>query len=250
MHEKFKLKKRKLPIGFYNHAKDFNNNERISYQQLLKQLLDQSGQWYDQEDGFTKKEPGAEYKYSNTAAALAAYMVELAVGEAFNEYTQRIILEPLNMNHSGWSFETVDEKQFATLYFQNGQPIPKHHLILFPAGGLISSTADLSLFLMEMMKGYVGEGSLLKAESYNRMFTVQFEGGDRPGVFWDIGLTTFSHNGGDQGVHTLLSFSKKTNIGKILFTNTNAQWIGELEDQFQSIWKEMYLHQGNFISRK
>ena len=250
MHKKFKLKKRRLPTGYYNHARAFNQNEQINYQDLLEQLSSPHGKWYESEDNFTKYPPGIEYKYSNTAAALAAYVIELAVGEAFDQYTQRVILQPLGMSHSGWSFETIDENKFATLYFHNGRPIPKYQLILFPAGGLISSTADLSLFLMEMIKGYVGEGSLLKKESYKTMFTVQFDGGDRPGVFWDIGLKTINHNGGDQGVHTLMSFSKETNIGKILFTNTNAQWVSELEDQFQTIWKEMYLHQGHFILQK
>jgi len=47
-----------------------------------------------------------------------------------------------------------------------------------------------------------------------------------------------------------MSFSKEISIGKILFTNTNAQWLSDLEEQFQTIWKEMYLHQGNFISQK
>ena len=250
MREKFKLKKRRLPIGYYNHAKAFNRNESMDYQELLLQLLSRRGKWYDAEDGFTKHAPGTEYKYSNTAAALAAYVVELVVGEKFAEYTQKNIFHPLGMKHTGWTFETIDENQLATLYFQNGQPIPKYQLILFPAGGLLSSTADLSLFLMEMMKGYIGEGRILKPTSYKKMFTVQFEGGDRPGVFWDIGLKTFSHNGGDQGVHTLMSFSKETLIGKILFTNTNAHWASELENQFQSIWKELYLYQGHFISRK
>lgn len=247
MHKKFKLKKRLLPKGYLNHAKAFNQNKQINYHSFLEQLLSKNGKWYDSKDGFTENPPGINYNYSNTSAALAAYIVELAVGEKFDQYTQKKILQPLNMNHSGWSFEVIDESQFATLYFHNGMPIPKHHLILFPAGGLISSTSDLSLFLMEMMKGYSGEGSLLKTESYKTMFTVQFDGGDRPGVFWDIGMKTFSHNGGDQGVHTLMSFNKETNIGKILFTNTNAHWLKELEDQFQAIWKEMYLHQGNFI---
>lgn len=247
MEEKFTLKKRKLPKGYFKHAAFFNKNSILPMSEFLKNLLDKNGIWYDQELMFLENAPGTTYKYSNIASTLAAYIVEIITKERFDTYTTKNILRPLGMNDSGWLFDKVDMKKYATLYFHDGKEVPKYSSIAYPAGYLISSPLDMSYYLMEMMNGYEGTGKLLSKDAYQKMFTVQFEGGDNPGIFWDIGTKTINHNGGDQGLQTLISFHKEKKVGKILFTNTNAHWIEELEEQFSTIWRKMYEYQGKLI---
>lgn len=247
MEEKFKVKKKHLFAGYEKHAAFFNENTLLSIPEFLENLMSPEGPWYHPEQCFMKEAPGQKYKYSNTGSSLAAYIVEIVAGESFAKFTQREILDPLGMQHSGWFHEDVDMDNFAQLYFHNGNPIPLYHLIPYPVGGLLTSVADLSLYLQEMMKGFEGEGTLLSQESYRQMFRVQFEGGDRPGVFWDIGQKTISHNGGDQGCYALLSFHKQDKVGKILVTNTNAHWFDELEEEFNALWKTMYQYQSYLL---
>ena len=244
MEEKFPLKRKKLPEGYYRHAVVYNKNSRMPLSDYLYNILDTQGKWYNVELSFLKEAPGTTYKYSNIGTALAGYILEIVTGKSFEEYAQEEIFGPLGMDKTGWDHSPNPQHDYATLYFPNGMIVPEYSLIIYPAGSILSSTQDLCLYVMEMLRGYEGKGTLLSEAAYREMFTVQFEGGDRPGIFWDIGKKTINHNGSHQGYYALVAFDKELKIGKILLTNTSASWVGELEEQFYAIWRTMYAYQG------
>lgn len=243
MIEKFDLKKMSFPEEYYQHAKVYNKNKYVPMDVFLKRLLYRKGKWYDAEKCFTSNRPGSKYHYSNVGAALTGYIIEIISGKSYNQYVKERILNPLGMNKAFWSFGEAYPEEHAMGYFDNGAEVPPSYYLLYPAGSLRCSADELSLYLMEMLKGYQGEGILLKPKSYETMFTVQFAGGDNPGVFWDISENSINHNGGSQGNYNLLLINKKNKLGKILMTNTNAHWFDHLEGQFLSIWRIMTKYQ-------
>ena len=221
----------------------FNENEPISLSEFLHNQLSIDGLWYKNEGQFYSSKPGTEYHYSNIASALLGYIIELATNKPYHEFIQTYLLDPLQMSHTSWDYRTEFDKEYAIQYFHTGPAVPRSEWIIYPAGGLMASIEDLSLYLQEMLKGYYGQGKILTEESFNTMFTVQFEGGDRPGVLWDIGKKTINHNGAGTGHYALLSFNPTTGIGKVLMTNTHASWFPELEEQFYAIWKLMFQYE-------
>ena len=130
--------------------------------------------------------------------------------------------------------------------------VPMHHYteVSFPDGGLYMDCTDLSIYLMEMIKGYNGKSDLLKPESYQKMFSGQLsekQMGDKKtknhentGVFWHIspeGLIW--HNGGDvTGSVVYMWFDPSNNIGRIIMTN---YFVNERPSKIEFIyaWKTL-----------
>lgn len=204
--------------------------------EFLKKYLSLEGDFYDQEN-FLEKPPGAQFDYSNVAATLAAYVLEVAAKEPFDAFTRRHILEPLGMNASGWSFDRIDFSKHTLLYTATGKPFPFYTLITYPDGGMRTSASDMAKYISELIKGKSGKGKLLSAESYEAYFKASlpdavFEEGRSKaaafndeydmGIFMGInGLGSYGHSGGDPGTGSLLFFKPKTARGAYMIINTD-----------------------------
>jgi CubicO group peptidase (beta-lactamase class C family) len=196
-------------------------NTRIPMDQFIKNILSPDGKWY-RKSNFLRNRPGTRFQYSNLGAAVAAYVVERVTGENFADYTERNIFKPIGMSHSGWSFDKIDVDRYVTQYIGKMKVVPRYSIITYPDGGLITSVEDLSLYLMEMMKGYRGESRLLRQESFKEIMS---PGWWKPGtagynIFWTLRTDgSLGHNGGDPGTNTSMFFNPARNIGAIVFTN-------------------------------
>jgi len=203
---------------------------------FLKKTLPKSGEWYKNE-GYASYKPGSVFEYSNIGATLAAIILERATGKSYDNFTSRYILQPLRMFSSGWSFEKIDLSKFSRLYLNQDKEIPLYKLITYPDGGLLTSVDDLSKYLSELIKGYMGAGQLLTRDSYNTLFTAQLKpdnflsfDGENEGIFIKFlpsGL--IGHTGSDPGVSTYMFFNPETKTGKILLVNTELDSAGRSE---------------------
>ncbi|RNC92009.1 MAG: class A beta-lactamase-related serine hydrolase [Allomuricauda sp.] len=206
---------------------------KVTMADYLKNFLSANGIWYKRKN-FLRKIPGAKYEYSNVGATLAAHVLEKATGIPYDEFTTTYILEPLQMNASGWSFDTIDATKHSKLYVQEGARIPNYALVTYPDGGLLTDLHDFSVYLSELMKGYFGEGTLLLKPSYKELFSEQLPAKKVPkdpnsyddefnsGIFMGfspIGL--IGHTGGDPGISTFMFFNPKTGLGHIVMLNTS-----------------------------
>ncbi|QMU31374.1 serine hydrolase domain-containing protein [Adhaeribacter radiodurans] len=196
--------------------------------------LSQKGNLYGKAN-FAVNPPGTSYHYSNIASALAGYLIEVKTGMSFATYTQKYILAPLQMTHSGWYLHDIDQTLHANLYYNREQALPFYSEITYPDGSLRTCTADMSKYLIEMIKGYQGTSSLLTRASFQAMFQPQFSATNYPegiaiskrnkGVFWNIyNSGIISQDGDDPGVSTYLFFNVKTGVGGFLWLiNTSTK---------------------------
>jgi CubicO group peptidase (beta-lactamase class C family) len=208
--------------------------DQVTLKDYLKNILVKKEAWYRKKN-YYKHKPGTKFSYSNEGAALAAYVIEQATGESYDIYTKKYILQPLGMTSTGWSFDKVDMENLSMLY-SNKTPLPKYYLIPYPDGGMITSVHDLGKFLIELIKGYSGEGTLLKPESYKEYFKEQLTekelGSDRwnnkfndeynTGIFMGFTTNYIGHTGSDPGTRAYMFFDPKTRIGKIAIFNTSG----------------------------
>ncbi len=211
--------------------KQMLKNEDIAMGEFLENTLSNKGKWYKKKN-YYKNAPGTVGHYSNISSALAGYVVEVITGQKYADYVQQNILNPLGMRASGWRKANVDQTQFASRYLK-GKLVPDYHLITYPDGGLISSAADLSTYLMAMIKGYKGESQLLSAAAFQTMMTSQLNqaplvktitSAERHyGVFWNIfgdeGKGDIGHSGSDPGILSFMYFDPDTGTGCVLTTN-------------------------------
>lgn len=232
-----------LPLIYKIQFKKMLKNEQVSLGTFLENTLSSKGKWYKKKN-FHKNAPATTYHYSNIGAALAAYIIEVVTGEKYADYVTKNILKPLKMKNSGW---TTNSPDLAKRYIED-KAVPDYRLITYPDGGLVSSTADLSTYLMAMLQGLNGENDLLSSTSFQEMFQNNIEQmplsktasteTERQGIFWDIygktGDGDIGHSGSDPGILSFMYFDPKTGLGCVLTTNTDShKKLTEVVD----IWK-------------
>lgn len=209
------------------------------------------------EDNFMASRPGSHREYSNIGAALAGYIVELAVGEKLNAYTRRIIFAPLGMANTGWFLSEIDLRKHSNLYIAQGLavPIQLYGLTTYPDGGVRTSVENLSRFFVALLNDGVYDGvRILDPSSVAEMTRFEFNAANKPdnvqlsgehamnsAIFWETkrNLTRFGHNGVDPGVVTMMQSDANKEIGVVLFVNTAvAQEDGDVYGAiFDDLWK-------------
>lgn len=220
---------------------------------FLKNYLTTTGHFYSKKN-FNKAAPGSRYEYSNIASDLAAYLIEIKSGLSFAAYTEKYILGPLKMNHSGWFPSATDTNHMATLYTGLKDPYPSYSSVCYPDGGLISSCHELGIFLKENIAGHEGKGTVLSPASFSRMMQPAFSAAYEPknidpnepniGVFYIIKKNgIIGHSGGDGGVTSFLFFNPEKRFGMLFLSNTELEGLNgvnkNLLSDFQKIWKIM-----------
>ncbi|HEY4325702.1 MAG TPA: serine hydrolase domain-containing protein [Mucilaginibacter sp.] len=210
-------------LGYHQKVSD------TSLKTFLYNYLSADGKYYNT-NNFSSSAPGSSSHYSNIASALAAYLIEVKSGITYAEFTEKYILKPLKMNNSGWFLSAQKATEYAKPYYDLIASFPFYQCITYPDGGLRTSTADLSKYLMALINGYNGDQSLLSTPSYQAMFTPQFSKDNPPkgislayrnkGIFWNLyNNGTIGHDGDDPGVSTFLFFNPKTGLGGVFLCN-------------------------------
>jgi len=226
-----KANRKGLSAAYKKQFKHMYENKDMSIAQYLENVLTKTGRAYDPKN-FLNAVPGTAENYSNIGATLAAYIIELITGEDYGVYVKTNILKPLGMNASGWTKETVNSDALAKLYVKD-KVIPDYHLITYPDGGLISSTAELTTYLMAMMKGYYGENDFLTKDAFQALMNdhltnagvenPHWGGPMKSGLFWEYidtdGKDNIGHSGSDPGILTLLFFDPEIGIGYVATFN-------------------------------
>jgi CubicO group peptidase (beta-lactamase class C family) len=215
------------------------NGSVLSLKDFMQAYCSENGSLFNRAN-FLAAEAGASYSYSNIGAGLAAYLIEVKTGKSFAEYTAENIFRPLGMNNTSWFLDANNRPKMATLHWERSKPLPFYTAATYPDGMLITSNEDLSKFLMEMIKGYAGESTFLKKESFELLFKKQFEAGKIPanlnekeenaGAFWVYFKNgRLGHTGGDFGVTTIMAFFPETKTGFIFLSNTETEYIDDNE---------------------
>ena len=227
----------------------FGTNGTVkSLKDFMEAYYTEGGSLYNKTN-FLAAEAGASYSYSNIGAALAAYLIEVKTGKSFSEYCTENIFKPLSMNNTSWSITPDNRLKMATLHWERNKPLSFYKAATYPDGSLITSNEDLSKYFVEMIKGFSGESTFLKKESFDMLFKKQFEVGkiptnlnekeDNAGVFWVYFKNgRIGHTGGDLGVTTLMAFYPDTKTGFIFLSNSELENLDNedpLEAQLQKI---------------
>ena len=134
-------------------------------------------------------EPGTRYRYSLCHDVLGA-LIEVWSGKRLGEYMQNNLLEPLGMKDTAFARTIEDTRlsRMATRYQYDENKVPQKRPPVcaytlsdeYESGGagLVSSTADYSLFLDALANGGVGRSGcrILKEETVKMMGTNQLSG--------------------------------------------------------------------------
>ena len=202
----------------------YGGDSPIPLGEFLKDYLSPNGTHYSKKN-FTKSRPGKKFVYSNIGAGLAGYIVECVSGKPLNIFTREIIYKPLGMNNTCWFLSEMDLAKHSRLYESKNNNtlldnIDLYGLTTYPDGGVRTTVADLSYYLLCIMnKGLYKGTRILKEETVSEMLTPDYIASYTK--FWGIG-DQIGHGGGDPGVSTGMYYVPKDELGIIYFINTSS----------------------------
>lgn len=241
--DELELSKKSIGKTAYNDFYAWDKNGKVDLGKFLKECLSLDGKLYSK-GRFSKSKPGENYEYSNLGAALAAYIIEVKTGVDYREYIENFVSKELGFQRGVWR-STIIEK-LPTNYLQNKMKVPAHKSNLYPAGSMMLSGNELSIYLTEMIKGFQGKSQILDPKSFQKMMTRQNLETDRSGIFWELNGDKIGHNGGNYGVTCFMSFNKVTGIGKIFMTNISSYQNDELLKEMIEIWNTLNEYESKF----
>ncbi len=202
----------------------------MSLADYMSKILKKDGEYYEAKT-FANRKPGELFEYSNIGAALCGLIIEYASKQSFNEFTKTHIFQPLEMSSTSWFFEEVDTTRYSKLYYDELE-LPYYKILSYPDGGLITSSTDLGKFLVDLIRGFSGNGSILSAISYQEIFKSQLEENAftkkknyNVGIFTEkeLAYNVIGHTGGDPGTNTMLFFDTETKKGRVFVANTDSK---------------------------
>ncbi len=228
--------------NFAKELKKASKNKEIPLSEFLEMHLSENGTLFRKKN-FNKSKPGENWYYSNTGAALAAYIVELVSGLSYDEFVMKNIIEFLDLKKTNWGFNLKDRSEVSVQYNILKTPLPLRSIITYPDGEMYMSLADLNSYLQSFLNGISGKGILLNKRSYQEMLSVQHEQqfgkfkGRKDGIFWEYRRDGWmGHSGGDIGVSTLMYLDPETNIGLTFTCNVMPLESDSSNAQSKSIW--------------
>lgn len=206
----------------------------IALGDFLEDYLVPGRQYYDASENFHNFAPGTKSEYSNVGSALIGVLVEEISGMGFVDYCNQNIFTPLGMTNTAWRLDEITQTIVQPYDYVSNENVSIEHYTFtdYPNGGLRSTARDMHKFLTTFTNGGLSNGvQVLSTETVTEMLSLQF-----PDVIEETGLHIFvmdtannlwGHDGGEQGVATIMAFNPTTKVGAIVFSN---QGEADLDD--------------------
>jgi CubicO group peptidase (beta-lactamase class C family) len=184
---------------------------------------------------------GEVLTYSNQGYALLGLIVEEVSGLPFDEYVTKRILEPLEMNSSGFRRHPELKNNYALSYLhRDGQLIPYEldYPLDYPAGSFSSTAADMAHYIsMYLNYGNYHGTQFLDSTTVALMHKTAFKHYDEAEDGWLLGFNEYRwnglkvvrHSGQIQGFSGELLLIPEKNIG--VFMCVNAESIPDNKSQ-------------------
>jgi CubicO group peptidase (beta-lactamase class C family) len=213
----------------------YGEDSPVELDYFLENYLVPGGAFYNATENFHDFEPGSQHEYSNEGNALLAVLVEQISGMGFNTYCKQHIFEPLGMTSTAWRLDEITGPIVQPYDYIDGENEEIQHYTFtdYPNGGLRTTTKDMFYFLRAFVQnGMSNNHQLLKATTIQEMTTLQI-----PALSNEMGLHLFyinseynlwGHDGGEQGVATIMAFDPVTKIGAIILTNQGEADLEEI----------------------
>lgn len=219
------------PLAEYLPYSDIKNDERVNFITARMVLTHTCGfpNWRPKNKSLKIHfQPGERFSYSGEGFLYLQKVIEHISGLCLEDYINRNVFAPLEMNHS--TFIWVKDNRKALAHNPDGYPIESRTELPNAAFTLHTSALDYAKFVLAILTG-VG----LKSETINEMFQfhvkVQEGSVDRlsDSIAWGLGWglqhtrngDSFWHWGDNQGVKCFIVGFRNQNRAIIIFTNSS-----------------------------
>jgi CubicO group peptidase (beta-lactamase class C family) len=184
-----------------------------------------------------------KFDYDNLLYIVAGEVIARASGMSYEDFVQKRIIEPLEMNNTFVGSLLKDKSNLAVPHSSESgtiQSIDAYDIgMASAAGGIFSNVADMSKWMvMNMNKGKYGKdlkSTMFSLENHNEMWRLHtvFDNNPSPrytshfsgyGLGWGLadvkGNLRVSHTGGLPGMLSIVTMYPDLNLGIVILTNT------------------------------
>jgi D-alanyl-D-alanine carboxypeptidase len=163
--------------------------------------------------------PDSQFRYSNSGYQLLGQVLEKVTGQSFAKNLETRITAKLGLKDTYVATGPIDaSKNEALTYFHVGgewKTIPETHpSILYSAGAIVSTPADLAKFIQALF-----DGKVVSQESLGRMTTVRDGFGMGLEQFTFGGKTFYGHAGGADNYGAWLAYQPEDKLAVAYCTN-------------------------------
>ncbi len=188
--------------------------------------------------------PGKKFAYSNVGYPIAAAMAEKVTGVTWEELVKREVFEPLELSDAGFgppksADETLEQPRgHRTVLAGKAAMDDKadNTPIMGPGGNIHMTLRNLCTFAREHMRGDLGEGKLLSAETYKLLHTPELGhyacGWLRKEPGKEIPYTVYWHNGSNTMWYALVAFIPEKNMVVAVTSND-----GDFQNAEAAAWQ-------------
>jgi CubicO group peptidase (beta-lactamase class C family) len=208
----------------------------------LREYLLPGGLYYTPQIWNSTYRPGERMQYANINFDLVGYLVQILSGEPYYLYCTQHIFTPLAMTHTSFRLADIPLNDVAIPYTYRNRTYEKHpyyQLLHYPVAGLLTTTGDLSHFLIAQMNhGVYNTTRILTNDTVDLMHTIQPPGNPyynyRYGLGWMIEekrlphAILVGHTGDIPGVHTRMFMNQKDHTGIICLFNADRSTYQEM----------------------
>lgn len=179
-------------------------------------------------------EPGSRSRYSGGGYSVLQLLLEDVTGEDFPDLMERLVLDPIGMDHSQFNPGVPDYLRPVTAAgHEDGKPLAGWAaLVQMAAGGLITTAPDMGRFVAEVMRAYTGGSELMTAATAREMLT---DHGDGRGLGFVVegaaDSLAFLHTGSGDGFRTLIVGLPARGEGLTVMANADGVRAGELRQE-------------------
>lgn len=201
-----------------------------------------------------RRDPGANYEYSNLGYMLLGLVVEGAAGEGYAKVVERMLFAPLAIDHAAWSPQQAGERLAHGHKRQRGGFVRQDHWNLgagAAAGGLYLDTADLARFAALHLSAWpprdaADDGPVRRASLREMARLAHYQGmsvdPSAPelevrvsgrGLGWGVTQDCrfeqiLSHHGGTEGYTSAIYLLPQRGVGVVLLANVAGAPLGRL----------------------
>jgi CubicO group peptidase (beta-lactamase class C family) len=187
---------------------------------------------------------GDKYAYSNVGYTIAAAMAESATGMSWEDLVKREIFEPLALSDAGFGPPKSPAKTLEQPRGHRGAPGSKVSVaddadntpIIGPAGAVHMTLGNLCTYATEHLRGELGAGKLLTAQTYKRLHNPAL---NNYACGWvvkqpskEIPDTVYWHNGSNSMWYALVAFIPGKNMVVAVTAND-----GDINAAESAAWK-------------
>ena len=177
---------------------------------------------------------GEVITYSNHGYALLGLIVEEVSGLPFHEYVRKKILQPLEMNYSGYRRQAELKENYVTSYLQKDEqliPYKPNFQLYYPAGSMSSTASDMGHYIsMFLNNGHFKGIQILDSSTVVKMHQTAFRQYEKSENGWLLrfyesqwnGIRLVRHAGAIQGFVSELILIPEKNIGFFICANSSS----------------------------